>query len=341
LKVYEVSKRVVSALKNRFWYGFAGHKIRPKLLVLEATRRCNSRCKICDTWKVKAPVDELSVREIDTILSDGLFSDLENVILTGGEPSLRADLFEIIEAINKRVPKVAVWISTNGLLPVRILSVVKKCLEQKISVGVGVSLDGVGEKHDHIRGIKGAYEKARYLLRKLKELELNPTVGFTLSELTAENYLELKKAIGEEFPLLVQKFDCSGFYNTEKRAMNVLDSERKIVDGLPNTLLRNHWIRQLNGETRTFSCFALHSFFVLRSNGDVSPCLRNYDMICGNMREEKPSALWKRIGVERGYVKRCDPQCLNDWAFRESMKSAYFPLFWFKLKKGNKQEVTA
>lgn len=336
MKAYEVSKKVIFALKNRFWYTFAGHKIKPKLLVLEITRLCNSRCKICDTWKNKVPDNELSVKEIDTILSDSLFNDLEKIILTGGEPSVRKDLFEVIETIHNRFPKVAIWISTNGLLPEKVLSIAKQCSKQKIPVGIGVSLDGVKEKHDYIRGVKGAYEKAEYLLTKLKMQGFNPTVGFTLSELTANNYYELKKTISNDVPLLVQKFDCGDFYNTNKKKITLSNSEKEIIEGLPKTNLNKHWIRQINGETKTFSCFALHSFFVLHSNGDVSPCLRHYGKICGNMRKENPSELWEKIGNERNYVKRCDPQCLNDWAFTESMRSAYFPLLWVKLKSGNK-----
>lgn len=336
MKAYEVSKRVICALKNRLWYAVAGNKMKPKLLVLEVTRLCNSRCKICDTWKIKNVNNELSVTEIDTILSDSLFNDLENVILTGGEPSLRPDLLEIIQTIHKRFPKVGIWISTNGLLPEKVLQVMKKCSGQKIPVGIGVSLDGVGEKHDYIRGINGAYEKATYLLKALKEQGVSPTVGFTLSDLTADNYYELKNAVDDDINLLVQKFDCSDFYNTDKRKLNVSDAERKIVEELPNTVLKKHWIRQMNGETKTFSCFALHSFFVLHSNGDVSPCLRQYGMTCGNMRKEKPSVVWNKMGAARNAVKKCDPQCLNDWAFGESIRSAYFPLLWFKIKNRNK-----
>lgn len=330
VKFFRVSSRLVVAAKTNFLYRFAGSHLKPSLLVLEVTRRCNSRCVLCRTWESK-PTKEFSLGELDAILSDSVFKDLKRVILTGGEPSLRRDLFQIIELLNRKVPNVDVWISTNGLLPYRIVEAVIQCKERGFKVGVGVSLDGLGAEHDRLRGVEGCFNSCLVLMDSLKELGIPFTIGFTLAPSTTGNYAALTEAF-DEFPVLVQKYDCSSFYNTSGCPVDT-NKERNVVLGLPDSSLKRHWLKMLNGKRRTFKCFALHKFLVLHCNGDVSPCLRDYNFICGNMIEEKPSDLWKRIGFERRCVKCCSPQCLNDWAFRESVKAEYFRLFWFKLKR--------
>jgi len=262
------------------------------------------------------------------MLCDPLFSKLESVILTGGEPSLREDLYELILVFHQYNPKIHVWISTNGLLQNRIIKTVKKCLENNIKIGVGISLDGVARSHDNLRGVDGSFLSATTLMKELKELGIVSTIGFTLSPLTAQNYLELKQWLNGDYPLLVQKFDCSEFYGTPQKLLVMSDVERKVVEDLPNNLLKQHWLNP-----KQWSCFALHSFFFLHCNGDVSSCLRYYDKIYGNMCSQKPSVVWKNLGVARKIVKSCNPQCLNDWGINYSIEATYFPVLFWKMSR--------
>jgi len=328
MKFYGIICAVCVGIKNVIYRRFFPFRIKPKHLVFEVTRRCNSKCKHCRTWTKKENKTEMSCAQLRIMLCDPLFSRLESAILTGGEPSLREDLYELIHVFHRHNPKIHVWISTNGLLRNRIIETVKKCLENNINIGVGISLDGVARSHDTFRGVDGSFLNATALMSDLKELGVVSTVGFTLSTLTAQNYFELKEWLNSDYPLLVQKFDCSEFYGTQKKPLVVSDAERKVVEDLPNNLLKRYWLNP-----KRWSCYAFHSFFFLHCDGNVSSCLRNYDKIYGNMCTQKPSVLWKNLGNGRRNVKSCNPQCLNDWGLNYSLEAAYFPVLFWKMSR--------
>ncbi|HEX2698123.1 MAG TPA: radical SAM protein, partial [Anaerolineales bacterium] len=67
----------------------------PVVLNLPITDNCNSRCVMCDVWKNKSS-GELSAEELGRILCDPLFKHIEHVGVSGGEPTLRADLVQLV-----------------------------------------------------------------------------------------------------------------------------------------------------------------------------------------------------------------------------------------------------
>ncbi|MEK7097957.1 MAG: radical SAM protein, partial [Patescibacteria group bacterium] len=117
--------------------------------------------------------------------------NLENINISGGEPFLRTDLPELIGAIKTRCPKAKVIISTNGFATDAVLGQMEKILKTMPEIGVAVSLDGVSEKHDQIRGIPGGFEKATATLKGLQKMgATNLRIGFTLGDYNTE---ELEK----------------------------------------------------------------------------------------------------------------------------------------------------
>ncbi|MEA3409628.1 MAG: radical SAM protein, partial [Candidatus Eisenbacteria bacterium] len=130
--------------------------------VVAVTYRCNARCTVCDIWKNESRADE----EIAPSDYAWLPRSLRSVNVSGGEPFLRDDLVEIVSVIERVCPRARVVISTNGLNPSRIEAMMGKMTH----IAVRVSVDGVGAKHDEIRGIDGAYDKALDTVRRLKGL---------------------------------------------------------------------------------------------------------------------------------------------------------------------------
>ena len=151
--------------------------IPPINVTFSVTNKCNSRCKTCNIWAAaegRSAEDELKMDEINSIL-DGLRGAYWFTI-SGGEPFLREDLPEICISIFERCNAKIVNIPTNGLLWRRIEKNVEEVLEflgrkRGRNAGkrliVNISLDGVGELHDEIRGVKGNFEK---LLRTYEAL---------------------------------------------------------------------------------------------------------------------------------------------------------------------------
>jgi len=325
-------KYIINGLRNDILRTINGAVLRPTLLWLEVTDRCNSRCIHCNIWRKRPTPNPLTPKEIRGFLSNPLFRDVKYIINSGGEPTLRGCLKEILMCEHEVLPKARLQLSTNGLLPERVIELTEFSLNNNIPLDIGISLDGVGEKHDLIRGVKGNFDKVDYLLSKLVKLrdeyedKIGILVGFTLSDLTASSFKEVKLYTEKKgVPLLVQCYGEGPFYgnigkglSANKRALS------NIIQSLPASPIRNMWLNSLRGKSIRFRCYALHTFCVLHCNGDLSPCLGLFNINVGNLRKSPPTELWwsSKARRTRNTIKKCKG-CLNDWGVNWSMGSSF------------------
>ena len=133
----------------------------PRALMVPVTYRCNSRCVMCNIWQWEHK-PEMSPDQFREVLQDPLFSKIDRLTFTGGEILLRNDLLELTDVFMEAMPALATFsFVTNGFLPQRAeeytRAVIERCRARGIDLSVSVSLDGVGEKHDQIRGIPGGF----------------------------------------------------------------------------------------------------------------------------------------------------------------------------------------
>jgi len=133
-------------------------RLRPTNVLLFLTYRCTSRCKSCTMWRRTSTHDELSISELLRFVDmlDGL--PVESVELFGGDALLRKDaVIAVTRAVRARgVPRVE--LVTNGNL------LDEGAAEELVAAGVNVftiSVDGVGELHDYVRGTKGSFDRIR------------------------------------------------------------------------------------------------------------------------------------------------------------------------------------
>lgn len=157
---------------------------RRPVVVWNVTRRCNLACVHCytDSANRRYP-GELATEEAKTMLEDLAGFQIPALLLSGGEPLIRPDLFEL--AAYARHLGLRLTLSTNGTLIDR-----RAALKLK-SVGfsyVGVSLDGIGMTNDTFRGQPGAFERAVRGIRAC--LEVGQKVGLRLT-LTRHNAKDL------------------------------------------------------------------------------------------------------------------------------------------------------
>jgi MoaA/NifB/PqqE/SkfB family radical SAM enzyme len=320
---------------NKF-YQLTGQLPPVRWLTWEITDACNSKCQLCSIWKQEKNPDILTFEEIKKVFSDPLFKDLEILLITGGEAALRNDLLDILLFAHEKLPKARPTISTNALLPDRVLGVVKAVLEKGLCIDVGVSLDGVGEHHDAIRGVPGNFKKADYLFDQLIGLKkqygdkLNFVAGQTLHPLTLPYIDETKRYAQEKgVPYFLQLYDEAPYYHNvgstivseqdmKKMADKVREQEPSFHNETLLTILKNRIIK--------FDCFTMRSFFILRANGDVMPCLRLCDIKIGNVRETPPSEIWHSAAAlkTREKVRAC-LGCANTWATDWSRQSNPLP----------------
>ncbi|MGQ4893516.1 MAG: radical SAM/SPASM domain-containing protein [Candidatus Njordarchaeia archaeon] len=153
----------------------------PFNLTFSLTYRCNSRCKTCNIWKIqhKIPINEELTTEEWIKIIKGLKDSPFWITLSGGEPFLRKDIIDIINAIDIYNGPAIINIPTNGLVR-RTPNIVEEILElisSDTKLIINFSIDGIGKLHDFIRGIPGnwakvldAYKKTKALKRKYSNL---------------------------------------------------------------------------------------------------------------------------------------------------------------------------
>ena len=142
----------------------------PMNLTISVSYRCNSRCKTCNVWQ--RPNDDFTLEEYDkTFASIGRAAYW--FTFSGGEPTLRKDLPEMVELAYRHCRPGIINIPTNGIqdkiIPGRVERVLQAAPTSEVIVNH--SLDGVGEKHDMVRGVKGNFERAMRTYAGLKALK--------------------------------------------------------------------------------------------------------------------------------------------------------------------------
>ncbi len=171
-----VSEFVKKALEGEPFKPFPG-----VVLIWNLTNRCNLFCKHCYSSANRRTEGELSIEEIDRVSQDLKKEGVQLAILSGGEPLLREDVFEIARLLRER--GIRTNLSTNGLLI------------NEENVGriaehfdyVGVSIDGTPEVHDLFRGRRHSFEEALNAVRLCQRKGIKVGVRFTLTERTADS----------------------------------------------------------------------------------------------------------------------------------------------------------
>lgn len=125
----------------------------PVLVHFEVTLRCNARCGFCDYWKTDASARD---DEVERFADAARFFNPMLVAFTGGEPLLRRDLEQLVEAVSRAVRlKYVMLLTHGGMLGVdRALSLWRAGVNQ-----FNISLDYLDERHDAARGIHGLSQR--------------------------------------------------------------------------------------------------------------------------------------------------------------------------------------
>lgn len=142
----------------------------PLNLTISVSYRCNSRCKTCNVWQ--RPNDDFTIEEYNKTF-ESIGRDAFWFTFSGGEPTLRKDLPEMVAAAYTHCRPGIINIPTNGIqdkiIPGRIERVLQAAPTSEVIINL--SLDGVGEKHDIVRGVKGNFERAMRTYAGLKALK--------------------------------------------------------------------------------------------------------------------------------------------------------------------------
>ena len=174
----------------------------PVNITVSVSYRCNSRCKTCNVWLL--PNDDLTAGEWDRV-----FASLGRApywfTFSGGEPTLRPDLPDMVASAYRHCRPGIINIPTNGIQHKRIPARIEQVLEAapQSEVIINLSLDGVGDDHDEIRGVRDNWRRAMATyagLQELKQRYSNLTVGIhtVISNFNVEKFPALCEYVQRE-----------------------------------------------------------------------------------------------------------------------------------------------
>ncbi len=300
------------------------------------TYRCNARCTMCNRYKAPSkPEEEISIETIKK-LPKMYFTNI-----TGGEPFIREDLPEIVRELYKKSDRIV--ISTNGFFTDRII----KLCEEFPNIGIRISIEGLEETNNKIRGLDDGFNKGYSTLKKLVEMK-HPDVGFgmTVQDTNAKDLVPLYDLSNE----LNMEFATASLHNSFYfvEAKNIIHDRLMVAkefEKLINKLLESNspkkWFRAyfnhglinyIFGQKRLLPCDMAFDTFFIDPYGDVMPCNGTKEKeVMGNLNEESWDELWNSEQAEkvRNKVRHCDRQCWMIGSVSPAMhKYIWKPAWW-------------
>lgn len=278
-------------------------KFIPLVVSWNVTRKCNLKCSHCYINAASEEYkDELTTEESKRLIDQISEVSRPMLILSGGEPLLRKDIFELIQYGTQKGLKMGLG-SNGGLID----SIVAKKLKEAGIKTVSISLDSsIPERHDEFRGVKGSWQKAVNAIKVLRENDVLVQVNTTL---TQQNYdeiddiMSLAEKIGVEnfhlfflvptgrgakiadiTPVMYENMIKNTFAKTARHRLNVRPScapqFMRIAKDM--NLDMRQWIR---------GCIAGLYYCRVYPNGEITPC-PYLPVKLGNIREKSFKDIW-------------------------------------------------
>jgi len=279
----------------------------PSLVSWNLTKACNLRCPHCYMDGGRKAKNELTTDECLGLIEELKTLGTEMLILTGGEPLLRKDIFEIARAASS----LGIWVvmGTNGVL-VNDHSV-SKMIECGVQ-GVAISIDSIEpEKHNRFRGGPDAWDFSVRALEICRAQGLQVLVQTTVMEM---NYAEIPELLKFARDKGAWSFNLYFLVQTGRgQLLNDLSSERtenmlsNLVDWQDENrpmLVRSKCAPQFKqiayerglGGLESGGCMAGTQYCRITPQGDVTPC-PYMTVVAGNLRDQSFGEIWRTSPV--------------------------------------------
>ncbi|MBR3738101.1 MAG: radical SAM protein [Eubacterium sp.] len=300
------------------------------------TYRCNARCTMCNRYKAPStPEEEISIETIKK-LPEMYFTNI-----TGGEPFIRDDIKDIVRELDKKSDRIV--ISTNGFFTDKIIDLCKEFPH----IGIRISIEGLEETNNSIRGLEDGFNKGYGTLKKLVEMG-HPDVGFgmTVQDANAKDLVPLYKISDKMNMEFATASLHNSFYFVEgKNIIHDREMVAKNFEDLINELLKSNspkkWFRAyfnhglinyIYGQPRLLPCDMAFDTFFIDPYGDVVPCNGTKEKeVMGNLNEQTWDELWNSEQADkvREKVRHCDRQCWMIGSVSPAMhKYIWVPAAW-------------
>ncbi|MDR0318577.1 MAG: radical SAM protein [Nitrososphaerota archaeon] len=280
----------------------------PLILSWNVTRECNLKCSHCYINATDRKLEnELTTEEGKRLIDQICEVSNPLLVLSGGEPLMRPDIYEFIKYGSSKGLKMG--LGSNGSF---IDDVVAKKLKNAGITTVSISIDShIATQHDDFRGVAGSWEKA---VNAIKVLRANDVLVQVNTTLTHDNYDQIDDIMGLSESLGVENFHLF-FLVPTGRGVRIDDiSPQKYEDMITNTFAKvskhrlnvrpscvpqfmriaqdmhldmRQWIR---------GCIAGMHYCRIYPNGDVTPC-PYLPIKVGNVRENSFKEIWKNADM--------------------------------------------
>ena len=275
-------------------------------LWIYTTLSCNLRCKHCLVSAGKGLKDELTTEEIKKIVDEAIALGVKRFYITGGEPFIKEDIFELIKYITKEKHCELIILTNATLFDDNKIAVLEKVKSPKLVIQV--SLEGPNaEIHDKLRG-KGSFDKAVKGIKRLTDIGITPIVSTALSKYNEKYIVDTSTFISrlgvKEHNILWLHAKGRGANNVNelhvpsekvahimKDLKNVYQEQAIIVDNVESLKVR---VRAKRGRKNDL-CNNCYEKICVNSDGHVYPCAslngdKRFDG--GSVREKSLKDIW-------------------------------------------------
>jgi Fe-coproporphyrin III synthase len=301
-------------------------------LTIISTYRCNSKCQMCYIWK--NPTDQREEVSLETLSK--LPGGFDNLNVSGGEPTLRRDLGELVELL---YPKARILeISSNGLHPEKLVPIIRKYPKIKVRF----SLEGDAATSNAIRGEKDGYATKMAGMRALQEAGGEDLgFAFVIQDENVDQLVrvyEMARSMGVELSTSTLH-NAWQFYKNDNYFYDRSAVARK-VEGLITSQLKSgkpkNWFRaylnlglieKILGHPRLIRCTAGTDFAFIDPWSDVWTCNVRSDLLMGNLARQSWSEIISSADADkaRRKVHGCEQNCWMVTTARTAMRSNLIP----------------
>jgi MoaA/NifB/PqqE/SkfB family radical SAM enzyme len=283
----------------------------PNVLVTPVIDFCEGRCQMCGIWKhpLRPPMSPSLLTEI--LSQNGFGEHLRYINMTGGEPVNHPEFGQLATVFSETCPALReVSINISGLDPdltEQQVPVFREKLDPGIALQFTISLDGVGELHDRIRGSKGAFERTKDSIRRCKQLihdglDIDLRLNCTISR---NNSQGMSGVIGfaraENIPVAVTYAATNGLYLRNQGRTAVFEMDHVHRDQFRADLIQlrydssfprtdRHYFSMIqtmmDGNPRPCGCVFQTRGVFLDLDGQLYPCGTAPDLAYGKLPEE-------------------------------------------------------
>ncbi|MFP1766628.1 radical SAM protein [Lonsdalea quercina] len=266
---------------------------------IELTNSCNLKCIHCYNESGSARSNELSTEQMLSLIKSISELGATDVILTGGEPFCRKDIFLLIKEIVKNNLRFSIF--SNGLL---ITPEMAKELKKYNVEFMAISLDGANaDSHEKIRG-KNTFKRTIDKIKLLKQYDIKVRINHTLTTQTItelEEFMKLMKSLHVE-DVYFDRFDDFGRGKEQKELVISIDDGFKVKkliekycdDGCIASSETSLGKIMENDSSKNLCGVGINQCYI-KSNGDLSfcPVMSGKRFIIGNVLKRKLGSLWQ------------------------------------------------